>query len=61
MADTLEPEALPPLILRKKIRLPEEPHGGAGLPAMKIATTELPRKKVLPPKPAVPPANQGQR
>jgi hypothetical protein len=32
-----------------------------GLPAMKIATTELPRKKVLPPKPAVPPANQGQR
>jgi chemotaxis protein MotB len=29
MADTLEPEALPPLILRKKIRLPEEPHGGA--------------------------------
>jgi hypothetical protein len=32
-----------------------------GMPAMKIATTELPRKKVLPPKPAVPPANQGQR
>jgi hypothetical protein len=32
-----------------------------GLPAMKIATTELPRKKVLPPKPAVAPANQGQR
>jgi chemotaxis protein MotB len=29
MADTLEPAEQPPLILRKKIRLPEEPHGGA--------------------------------
>jgi len=29
MADTLEPETLGPLILRKKIKLPEEPHGGA--------------------------------
>jgi chemotaxis protein MotB len=29
MADTLEPEGEPPLILRKKIRLPAEPHGGA--------------------------------
>jgi chemotaxis protein MotB len=29
MADTLEPAIEPPLILRKKIRLPEEPHGGA--------------------------------
>ena len=32
-----------------------------GLPAMKIATTELPRKKPLPPKPAPPPASQRQR
>jgi len=33
-----------------------------GLPAMKLATTELPKKKALPPaKPAAPPSNQGQR
>ena len=29
MADTLEPAVEPPLILRKRIRLPAEPHGGA--------------------------------
>jgi chemotaxis protein MotB len=29
MADTLEPGVQPPLILRKTIKLPEEPHGGA--------------------------------
>jgi chemotaxis protein MotB len=29
MADTLEPAVEPPIILRKKIRLPETPHGGA--------------------------------
>jgi chemotaxis protein MotB len=29
MADTLEPADETPIILRKKIRLPEEPHGGA--------------------------------
>jgi chemotaxis protein MotB len=29
MADTLEPADLPPLILRKRIRLPAAPHGGA--------------------------------
>jgi chemotaxis protein MotB len=29
MADTLEPAVEPPLILRKTIKLPEEPHGGA--------------------------------
>ena len=29
MADTLEPAAEGPIILRKKVRLPEEPHGGA--------------------------------
>ncbi|MGH6620321.1 MAG: flagellar motor protein MotB [Alphaproteobacteria bacterium] len=29
MSDTLEPADEPPIILRKKIRMPEEPHGGA--------------------------------
>ena len=29
MADTLEPAPEPPLILRKRIKLPEAPHGGA--------------------------------
>jgi len=29
MADTLEPEVLPPIILRKTIKPPETPHGGA--------------------------------
>lgn len=29
MEDTLEPAEMPPLILRKTIRLPEQPHGGA--------------------------------
>ena len=29
MSDTLEPADEPPIILRKKTRMPEEPHGGA--------------------------------